>query len=193
MNEYLYPTVTSARSCNNVGHLFWFTILAQHETNDVIMYIHSVHKHRGNTFQRQNYKMKLKQRSLNWIDSMQLKKILFTNVFSWSLCLLNVFPSMVFLKHLHFQVCWHNRHHSSWPFLECRPSKLYFKILWKYDDWSFRFHNFLENGRFYRENTYKCSPLVTKWQIILHLITNIPLTSWGNEMKFTEKIEKELI
>jgi hypothetical protein len=45
---------------------------------------------------------------------------------------------------------------------------LYFKILWKYDDWSFRFHHFLENGRFYRENTYKCSPLVTKWQIILH-------------------------
>jgi hypothetical protein len=25
------------------------------------------------------------------------------------------------------------------------------------------------------------------------LITNIPHTSWGNEMKFTEKIEKELI
>jgi hypothetical protein len=25
------------------------------------------------------------------------------------------------------------------------------------------------------------------------LITNIPLTSWGNEMKYTEKIEKELI
>jgi hypothetical protein len=25
------------------------------------------------------------------------------------------------------------------------------------------------------------------------LITNIPLTSSGNEMKFTEKIEKELI
>jgi hypothetical protein len=25
------------------------------------------------------------------------------------------------------------------------------------------------------------------------LITNIPLTSCGNEMKFTEKIEKELI
>jgi hypothetical protein len=23
----------------------------------------------------------------------------------------------------------------SWPILECRPSKLYFKILWKYDDW----------------------------------------------------------
>jgi hypothetical protein len=79
--------VTSAQSCNNVGHLFWFTILAQHETNDVIMYIHSVHKCRGNTFQRQNYKMRLKQRSLNWINSMQVKKILFTNVFfSWSLC-----------------------------------------------------------------------------------------------------------
>jgi hypothetical protein len=58
-----------------------------------------------------------------------------------------------------------NRHHSSWPFLECRSSKLYFKILWKYDDWSFRFHPFLENGRFYWENTYKCSPLVTKFCI----------------------------
>ena len=101
--QYLntYPTVTSARSCNNVGHLFWFTILAQHETNDVILYIHSVH--RGNTFQRQNYKMRLKQRSLNWMYSMQVRKILFTNVFfSWSLCLLNMFPSMVFPKHLYF-------------------------------------------------------------------------------------------
>ena len=98
-----YPTVTSARSCNKVGHLFWFTILAQHETNDVILYIHSVHKHRGNSFQRQNYKMRLKQRSLNWINSMQVKQIIFTNVFfSWSLCLLNMFPSMVFLKHLYF-------------------------------------------------------------------------------------------
>jgi hypothetical protein len=38
--------------------LFWFTILAQHETNDVILYIHGAHKHRGNTFQRQNYKMR---------------------------------------------------------------------------------------------------------------------------------------
>ena len=50
------------------------------------------YKNTGNTFQRQNYKMRLKQRSLNWINSMQLqvKKILFTNVFfSWSLCLLN--------------------------------------------------------------------------------------------------------
>ena len=94
-----YPTVTSARSCNKADHLFWFTILAQHETNDVILYIHSVHKHWGNTFQRQNYKMRLKQRSLNWINSMQVKKILFTNVFfSWSLCLLNMFPSMVFPK-----------------------------------------------------------------------------------------------
>jgi hypothetical protein len=57
-----YHDVTSARSCNKVGHLFWFTILAQHETNDVILYIHSVHKHRGNSFQRQNYKMRLKQK-----------------------------------------------------------------------------------------------------------------------------------
>ena len=40
----------------------------------------------GNSFQRQNYKMRLKQRSLNWINSMQVKKILFTNVFfPWSL------------------------------------------------------------------------------------------------------------
>jgi hypothetical protein len=54
---------------------------------------------------------------------------------------------------------------------------------------------FLENGRFYRENTYKCSPLVTKWQIILHFhcCFNNKATPWGNEMKFTEKIEKELI
>ena len=67
----MYPTVTSARSCNKVDHLFWFTILAQHETNDVILYIHGVHKHRGNYCQRQNYKMRLKQRSLNWINCMQ--------------------------------------------------------------------------------------------------------------------------
>ena len=72
-------------------------------SNNVILYIHSVHKHRGNAFQRQNYKMRLKQRSLNWINSMQVKKILFTNVFfSWSLCLLNMFLSMVFPKHFYF-------------------------------------------------------------------------------------------
>jgi len=29
----IYPTVTSARSCNKVCHLFWFTILVQHKTN----------------------------------------------------------------------------------------------------------------------------------------------------------------
>ena len=99
-NFLLYPTVTSARSCNKVDHLFWFTILAQHDTNDVILYIHHFW---GNTFQRQNYKMRLKQRSLNWINSMQVKKILFSNVFfSWSLYLLNMFPSMVFPKHLYF-------------------------------------------------------------------------------------------
>ena len=57
----------------------------------------------GNSFQRQNYKIRLKQRSLNWINSMQVKKIVFTNVFfSWSLCLLNMFPSMVFPKHFYF-------------------------------------------------------------------------------------------
>ena len=76
-----YPSMISARSCNKVGHLFWCTILAHHETNDVIMYIHSVHKRRGNSFQRQYYKMRLKQRSFNWINSMQVNKILFTNVF----------------------------------------------------------------------------------------------------------------
>jgi hypothetical protein len=36
-----------------------------------------------------------------------------------------------------FSVCWCNHHHRSWPFLECRPKKLYFKILWKDDDWSY--------------------------------------------------------
>jgi hypothetical protein len=91
---YIYPTVTSARSCNNVGHLFWFTILAQHETNDVILYIHSVHKHRGNTFQRQNYKTRLKQRSLNWINSMQVKKILLTNVFFFLIIMLVKYVSI---------------------------------------------------------------------------------------------------
>ena len=147
--------------------MFWFTIL---ETDDVILYIHSVHQHRGNYFKLQNYKMRLKQIRLNWINSMQVKKILFTNVF---------FPLMIMLvkyalsdgisqAFLPFRFVNVMGHHRSWPFLECRPSKLYFKILWKYDDSSFRFHHFLENGWFYRENTYKCSPLVTKWQIILH-------------------------
>ena len=89
---HISHVVTSARPCNKVGHLFWFTILAQHETDDVILYIHSVHKHRGNSFKLQNYKMRLKQIRLNWINSMQVIKILFTNVFfSWSLCLLNMF------------------------------------------------------------------------------------------------------
>jgi hypothetical protein len=77
----IYRVVTSARPCNKVGHLFWFTLLAQHETDDVILYIRSVHKHRGNSFKLQNYKMRLKRIRLNWINSMQVKKILFTNVF----------------------------------------------------------------------------------------------------------------
>jgi hypothetical protein len=43
--------------------------------------------------------MRLKQRSLNWINSMQVEKILFTNVFfSWSLCLLNMFSSFDYPK-----------------------------------------------------------------------------------------------
>jgi hypothetical protein len=83
---------------------------------------------------------------------------------AWEIPSLKTYLTSIFT----FPVCWRNRHHKSSPFLECRPSKLYFKILWKYDDWWFRFHHFLENGWFYRENTYKCSPLVTKWQIILH-------------------------
>jgi hypothetical protein len=76
-----YRVVTSARPCNKVGHSFWFTILAQHETNYVyvILYIHSVHKHRGNSFKLQNYKMRLKEIRLNWINSMQVKKILFSS------------------------------------------------------------------------------------------------------------------
>ena len=39
----MYRIVTSARPCNKVCYLFSFTILAQHETDDVILYIHSVH------------------------------------------------------------------------------------------------------------------------------------------------------
>jgi hypothetical protein len=40
-----------------------------HPTVTSVLYIHSVHKHRGNTFQRQNYKMRLKQRSLNCLGN----------------------------------------------------------------------------------------------------------------------------
>jgi hypothetical protein len=106
-----YPTVTSARSCNNVGHLFWFTILAQHETNEVILYIHSVHKHWGNTFHRQNYKMRLKQRSLNWINSMQVKKIPFTNVFfSWE----SEWSIIIFSKYFKIQFAWPTFQKRSW-------------------------------------------------------------------------------
>jgi hypothetical protein len=51
-------------------------------------------------------------RSLNWINSMQVKKILFTNIFfSWSLCLLNMFPSMVFPKHFYLSGFLMYRHH----------------------------------------------------------------------------------
>ena len=56
--------------------------------------IHSIHKHRGNSFQRQNFKMRLKQRSLNWINSMQVKKILFTNVFFFLIIMLVKYVSI---------------------------------------------------------------------------------------------------
>jgi hypothetical protein len=77
--------MTSLVSCcaRIVNQNKWLTLL--HDRADVTTrYIHSVHKHRGNSFQRQNYKMRLKQRSLNGINSMEVKNILFTNVFfSW--------------------------------------------------------------------------------------------------------------
>jgi hypothetical protein len=151
----MYPTVTSTWSCNKVDHLFWFTILAQHETNDVILYIHSVHKHWGNTFQRkiQFAWPTFQKRSWTVMTIMSANR---KNTNVWGIPSMETYLTSIM------------SHHSSWPFLECRPSKLYFKILWNYDDWSFRFHHFLENGRFYRENTCKCSSLVTKWQIILH-------------------------
>ena len=41
--ECMYIQTSYIVSC---GHLFWLTILAQHETNGVILYIHSVHKQR---------------------------------------------------------------------------------------------------------------------------------------------------
>jgi hypothetical protein len=87
-----------------------------------------------------------------------------------------------------------NHHHSSWPFLECRPSKLYFKIRWKYDDWSFRFHHFLENGRFYRENTMTslvpcCARIVNqnKWPTLLHDradVTSRYIYTYDSTLKF---------
>ena len=61
----IYRVMTSARPSNKVGHLFWLTVIAQHETDDVILYIHSVHKHRGNSFQLQKYKMRLKEIRFN--------------------------------------------------------------------------------------------------------------------------------
>jgi hypothetical protein len=52
----------------------------------------ALHTHRGNSFKLQENKIRLKRIRLNWINSMQVKKVLFTNVFfSWSLCLLNMF------------------------------------------------------------------------------------------------------
>ena len=175
--------------------MFWFTNLTQHETDDVILYIYSVHKHRGNSFKLQDYKMRLKQIRLNWINSMQVIKVLFTNVFfpgdyACYIC----FKRWYFLSSFTFPICWCNRYHRSWPFLECRPSKLYFKILWKYDDWSFRFHNLADfAGEMHTSALHESQNGRLFYITTAALITNIPLTSWCNEMIFTEKIEKELI
>jgi hypothetical protein len=89
VNQNKWPTLLHDRADVMLGQYQWLTdwVIVRRG----YLYIHSVHKHRVNSFQRQNYKIKLKQRSLNWINSMQVKKTLFTNVFfSWSLCLLNV-------------------------------------------------------------------------------------------------------
>ena len=93
----IYRVVTSARPCNK--SVTCFDLQFWRSTRPMMSFcIFIAYIKRGNSFQRQNYKM----RSLNWINSMQVKKILFTNVFPpWSLCLLNMFPSMVFPKHLY--------------------------------------------------------------------------------------------
>jgi hypothetical protein len=90
---FRYRVVTSARSCNKVGHLFWFTILAQHEANDVILYIYNVYRRRSSFFlKHEDYKMRLKQVRLNWTNTTQVKKLFFTNIlFTWSFCLWNLF------------------------------------------------------------------------------------------------------
>jgi hypothetical protein len=123
--------VTSVRPCNKVGHLFWFTNLTQNETDDAILYIYHVYKHRGNSFKLQDYKMRLRRIRLNWINSMQVRKVLFTNVFFSLVSMLvkYVLSDGISQAFLTFPVCWCNRYHRSWPFLECRPSKLYLNIL----------------------------------------------------------------
>jgi hypothetical protein len=50
--------------------------------------------------------------------------------------------------------------------------------------------NTIDGNIFNNHNDQEKKTLVKR---IAALITNIPLTSWGNEMKFTEKIKKELI
>ena len=42
VSHFIYRVVTSTGPCNKVCHLFWFTILVQHKTDDIILYIHSV-------------------------------------------------------------------------------------------------------------------------------------------------------
>jgi hypothetical protein len=67
-------------------------------SNDVILYIHSVHIHRGNSFQRQNYKMRLKQRSLNWINFFLLMSFFMIIMFSGRSCVRAPFGSNQILK-----------------------------------------------------------------------------------------------
>ena len=81
----------------------------------------------GILFNVKNYRMRLKQRNLNLINFMQVKKILFTNVFfPWSLCLLNMFPSMVFPKHLYFSGLFTLLFRVEWIFFLNRNKPLWF-------------------------------------------------------------------
>jgi len=55
ISKELYRVVTSAQSCNKVGHLFWYTILVQHEANDVILYIYNVYRRRSSFLKLEDY------------------------------------------------------------------------------------------------------------------------------------------
>jgi hypothetical protein len=70
--------IYSIQSYLLVGHLFWFIILAQHETDEVILYIHSVHKHRGNSFKLQNYKTRYINLLITYFN-IELKRIKLTS------------------------------------------------------------------------------------------------------------------
>jgi hypothetical protein len=64
------------------------------------------------------------------------------------------------------------------------------------DENIFSKHNDQEKKTLVKRNFFTCMEFIQGRLFCIStaaLITNIPLTSWGNEMKFTEKIEKELI